>query len=229
MGSVNPVDTQVTTFTDGFFKATLQQLRLTVDQIMAQSLAELQTSLETVNTAIEHPDSFPVARVELAAKAGTVLFVLADKAENAQMELGILPTLLERKTLILERINSLRPAEQIKDFRQEVSASVTDPETREHLLKVLDEHAAMEKERSERLDRERAEATAGLATEATNLTTEVAFTELKHRTDTLEKLADKLDSEKVTKYDVVTITFAILAAIGGMTTAVLALIKWVIG
>ncbi|MER6952501.1 hypothetical protein [Streptomyces sp. NPDC000618] len=226
---MNSVDSQVTSFTDAFFEATLRQLRLTVDQITAQSLAELQTSLETVNTAIEHPDSFPVARVELAAKSGTVVFVLADKAADAQMELGILPTLLERKTLILERINSLRPAEQIKDFRQEVSVSVTDPETREHLLKVLDEHAAMETERSERMDRERAEATAGLATEATNLTTEVAYTKLEHRTDTLEKLADKLDSEKVTKFDVVTITFTILAAIGGMTGAVIALIKWVAG
>ncbi|MER5893509.1 hypothetical protein [Streptomyces sp. NPDC001876] len=226
---MNSVDSQVTSFTDAFFEGTLRQLRLTIDQIMAQSLAELQTSLETVNTAIEHPNSFPVARVELAARSGKVSFVLADKADDAQMELGILPTLLERKTLILERINSLHPAEQIKDFRQEVSASVTDPETREHLLKVLDEHAAMEKERSERMDRERAEATAELATEATNLTSAVAFTELKHRTDTLEKLADKLDSEKVTKFDVVTITFANLAAVAGMTGAVIALIRWVTG
>ncbi|MFE2473739.1 hypothetical protein, partial [Streptomyces mirabilis] len=52
---------------------------------------------------------------------------------------------------------------------------------------------------------------------------------LKHRTDAVEKLADKLDSEKVTKFDVVTITLTILAAIGGLTGAVVALIRWVTG
>ncbi|MGW3653458.1 hypothetical protein [Streptomyces sp. NPDC000878] len=225
MGVSNPMDSII----DAYFEPTLRKLRLTVQQIKAQSLAQLQTSLETVNTAIQHADSFPVARMELVANAGRIVSVLADKSANTHMEMGILPTLLERKNLILERINSLRPAEQIKDFRQEVNASVTDPETRGHLLKVLDEHAAMEKERSERIDRERAEATAGLATEATNMTTAVAFTELKHRTDSLEKLADKLDSEQVTKFDVVTITFTILAAVGGMTGAVVTLIRWVTG
>ncbi|MFI6494581.1 hypothetical protein [Streptomyces sp. NPDC050564] len=227
MGRLNyaPLDD----LTDGFFAPTLHKLRLTVEQIRAQSLTELQASLERVNTAIEHPDSFPVARVELVAQAGRVVTVLTSNPDDTLYEVGILPTLLERKTLILERINALRPAAQIKDFRQEVSTSVSDPETRQHLLKVLDEHAAMEKERSERLERERAELSAELATESTSLATAVAFTELKHRTAAVEKLADKLDSEKVTKFDVVTITLTILAAIGGLTGAVVALIRWVTG
>ena len=41
--------------------------------------------------------------------------------------------------------------------------------------------------------------------------------------------SDVLVVEKVTKFDVVTIAFTILAAIGGMTTAVFTLIKWVAG
>lgn len=168
MGWMSSSSSPLDDFTDAFFGPTLRKFKLAVEQITEQSLAELQVSLETVNTAIQHPDSFPVAGVELTAKPGRIVPVLAVKVSDAQLELGILPTLLERKALILERINLLRPAEQIRDFRQEVTASVSDPET-EHLLKVLDKHAAMEQERSERIERERAEVAAGPASEPENM------------------------------------------------------------
>ncbi|MEU9780745.1 hypothetical protein AB0H92_07150 [Streptomyces phaeochromogenes] len=209
-----------------FFAPTLKKLKLTVEQIEKQSLTELQASLDTVNEAISYPASFGVMRVMLTADVGVVI----TKAKSeAHMEVGILPVLLERKALILERINLIRPTEQIRDFRQEVTEKVRDPQIREQLLKVLDEHAIMQQELSSKIEKEAASASSALAEETINLRNALAVAKIEGRLEIIEKLTEKLDGEKVTKFDSATITLAILAAIGGLTGAVIGLIRWVTG
>ncbi|MCX5260394.1 hypothetical protein OOK27_40685 [Streptomyces canus] len=220
---------QIDQIAAAYFESSLKKMKLTVPQIEEQSLDQLEASLATVNDAIQNSGSFPVMKIELTAKSGGVVAVLADSTSRAHIEVGILPILLERKSLILERISLLRPAEQIKDFRHEVSSKVTDPQTREYLLKVLDEHAVMQQQQSELIEKERAEANAGLAAASSDLTKTAAYGQILEKIATLEKVTEKLDSEKVTKFDVVTIAMTILAAIGGLTGAVIAIIKWVTG
>ncbi len=217
---------QVEAAAETFFAPTLKKLKLTLEQIEKQSLAELQTSLDTVNEAINHPASFGVMRVKLTADVGAVI---TKATSEAHMEVGILPLLLERKSLILERINLLRPTEQIKDFRQEVTEKVRDPHIKEQLLKVLDEHAAMQQEISSKIEREAAAASNALAEEMVNLRNALTVAKLEGRLEIVEKLTEKLDGEKVSKFDSATITLTILAALGGLTGAVIGLIRWVTG
>lgn len=217
---------QVEEAAENFFSPTLKKLKLTVEQIKQQSLAELQASLNTVNEAINHPDSFGVMRVTLTADIGVVI---SKATSESHMQIGILPILLERKALILERIKLLRPTEQIKDFRQEVTEMVPDPKIREQLLKVLDEHAVMQQELSSKIEKESAAASSALAEETASLRNALTVAKIEGRLEIVEKLTEKLDGEKATKFDSATITIAILAAIGGLTGAVIGLIKWVTG
>ncbi|MEV5268396.1 hypothetical protein [Streptomyces werraensis] len=221
-----PMSGQVEEAAEKFFEPTLKKLKLTVEQIEKQSLAELEASLDTVNEAINHPASFGVMRMKLTADVGVVI---TRATSEAHMEVGILPLLLERKALILARINLLRPTEQIEDFRQEVTKKVHDPQIKEQLLKVLDEHAAMQQELSAKIEKEAAAASNALAEETVNLRNALTVAKLEGRLEIVEKLTEKLDSEKVSKFDSATITLAILTALGGLTGAVIGLIRWVTG
>ncbi|MFD8509830.1 hypothetical protein ACFV27_01590 [Streptomyces antimycoticus] len=213
--------------TSDFFEPSLKKLGLTVEQIRGQSLEQLEVSLETVNDALRHPDSFGLMKVTANARAGAV--VLAAATTEAHLEVGIVPILLERKGLILSCIKALQPAAQIERFRAEVEEKVGDPAIREQLLKALEEHAAMQKELSSRLEKESVEAASALIDETASVTHAVAMAKLEARTDSLEKLAAKLDSDKAGKFDVVTITLTMLAGVGGLTGAVIAVIRWVTG
>lgn len=213
--------------TGEFFEPKLRRLGLTVQQIETQTLDELEVSLETVNDALRHPDSFGLMKV--TSEAGRPSAVLATKPTEAHLEVGIVPILLERKGLILSRIKSLQPAAQIERFRAEVEEKVEDPAIRQQLLTALEEHAVMQKELSSRLEKESAEATHALIDETASVTHAVAMAKLEARTDSLEKLTEKLDSDKAGKFDVVTITLTMLAGVGGLTGAVIAIIRWVTG
>ncbi|MEW2574982.1 hypothetical protein [Streptomyces syringium] len=209
-----------------FFEPALKKLGLTVEQIERQSLDQLQVSLETVNDALLHPDSFGVMKVKAHAEAG---LVLTPARSEAHFEIGIAPLLLERKRLILGRIKDLQPAAQFERFRAEVEEKVADPVIRGQLLKALDEHARMQEELASRLEEESAEATDALINETASVTHAVAVAKLEARTDSLEKLAAKLDADKAGKFDVVTIALAMLTALGGLTGAVIAIVRWVTG
>jgi hypothetical protein len=107
----------------------LKQVKLGESQIRAQSLEELQQSLETINDAIKHPDQFPTVTITATLGSG-----LASTETTA--EVGILPLLLERKTLILERIRLLRGEEKIAGLRDLV-AQVPDDSVRSELEEQL--------------------------------------------------------------------------------------------
>ncbi|MFD9488330.1 hypothetical protein ACFWBX_31075 [Streptomyces sp. NPDC059991] len=209
-----------------FFEPALKKLGLTVEQIERQSLEQLQISLETVNDALLHPDSFGLMKVKAQAEAG---LVLTPAKSEALVEIGIAPLLLERKRLILGRIKDLQPAAQLERFRAEVEEKVADPVIRGQLLKALEEHARTQEELASRLEEESVEATDALINETASVTHAVAVAKLEARTDSLEKLAAKLDADKAGRFDVVTITLLMLTAVGGLTGAVIAIIRWVTG
>jgi hypothetical protein len=108
-----------------FFEPQLRALGLGIDEIRQQRLDELYQSLERINDAIAHPESFGTLKL----KASLTLLV----SNEAQLEVGVLPVLLERKRLILERISELRSEQKIDNLRDLV-AQVAD----EHLKAVLE-------------------------------------------------------------------------------------------
>ncbi|MGI3204736.1 hypothetical protein ACRJ4W_54820 [Streptomyces sp. GLT-R25] len=209
-----------------FYEPRLKKLGLTRDQLQDQSLAELQSSLTTINHAIEHPESFGVVNMEMAAKAGNIVGLISTQ-QNAHIQVGILPVLLELKAFILERINTLRPAAQVRDFRQEVINTVTDPEMRDHLLKALDERAAKEQAYSSKIEEE-AEKNTELLRELSHLR-ELMSVKFESRLNNLEDLTKRIDSEKTSKFEAVTITTTILAALGGLAGLILAIVRWTTG
>lgn len=211
-----------------FFEEKLRKLKLTAAQITEQSLAELQASLDTVNEVIRHPASFATMKATMTASPTSVSSLLGVSSE-AHVEIGILPILLERKALILERINSLRPTEQIKDFRQVVADKVEDPKIREQLLRVLDGQAAKEEKLSMKLEGEWTGPLAAMKEEIEILRKMQDVHRLDGRLKVVEQLTSRLESEKVNKFDAATITITILASIAGLTGAVIGIVKWITG
>lgn len=93
------------------FEPQLIALGLSSEQIERQTREELEQSLERVNEAIQHPDSFGTLGLSRSSVAG---WYVAARASDANVqEVNILPLLLERKKLILERLKSLRIKEEI--------------------------------------------------------------------------------------------------------------------
>jgi hypothetical protein len=112
-----------------FFMEQLKTLSLTTEQISTQTSEELETSLETVNDAIERADSFGVFSVRMSAEGGAII---ATSKTESHFEMGILPLLLEAKKLILERLAELRKQEHIENLEQLVNR-VSDNSLREKL------------------------------------------------------------------------------------------------
>jgi len=102
------------------FEPQLARLGLSVEQIEGQTLEELNESLVKVNDAIAHPEAFGTLKISAAAGGG---FVIA-KTE-AHFEIGILPMLLERKSLILSRIKSLVGERRIDSLKDLGSGPIT--------------------------------------------------------------------------------------------------------
>jgi hypothetical protein len=120
-------------------------------ELRAQNLEELESSLERVNDAMTHPESFGVFHAKLTAEAG---LIVAKAGPEAHITLGIMPLLLQRKRLILERIKELRPQEQLASVRKDVQENVADGELKEQVLRLIDDRLAAEKETSAQLDEE---------------------------------------------------------------------------
>ena len=81
------------------FEPQLAELGLSRSQIETQSLEELRQSLESINEAIKNSQSFGVFSFRPQADASLII----TSKQRAQLEVGILPLLLDRKKLILER------------------------------------------------------------------------------------------------------------------------------
>jgi hypothetical protein len=117
------------------FEPQLIRLELGKEQIESQTLSELEQSLERVNDALLHPDSFGVLRLKFSAQAG---LIVALSGSEANYEVNILPILLERKKLILDRIRQLKGEQKIDDLHDELK-NVPEDKVRVKLEKQLEE------------------------------------------------------------------------------------------
>ncbi|MER5462009.1 hypothetical protein ABT010_15220 [Streptomyces sp. NPDC002668] len=94
----------------GFYENLLAGIGLSEKEIKSYGLSELEEALERINDAISNPEQF--GRVKLNAELG---FVVAKSRDDSH--LGILPLLLERKRLILNRIREVRSERNIVGLR----------------------------------------------------------------------------------------------------------------
>jgi predicted nucleotide-binding protein len=83
---------------------------------------------------IAHPEQFGFFRIKVTAEGSTV--IVANRAE-AQIELGILPLLLQRKQLVLDRIRELTGGRKIQNLRELVE-QVSDDLVRSRLSSELE-------------------------------------------------------------------------------------------
>lgn len=88
------------------FDRQLEQMGLSESQIEQQDLAQLETTLEMVNNAIDNSGSLMKLRVQLTAEVGAVIA----QGPDYHYEVSILPALVMRKGRILNRIKALRAA-----------------------------------------------------------------------------------------------------------------------
>jgi len=99
-----------------FFEPQLIALGLSNDQIGSQTPEELKQSLERVNDAIQNPNSFGKLRLKMSSQGGWII-VPADSGSNVE-EVNILPLLLERKKLILDRLGNLHVNGETTEVRK---------------------------------------------------------------------------------------------------------------
>jgi uncharacterized protein Smg (DUF494 family) len=119
------------------FEPYLERIGFSAEQIEHQTLEELEASLSNVNDAIQHPESFGSISLSFQVSQGRLVSVITGPSE-AQMSIGALPLLLERKSMILRRIAILRPQAQLSDLKRVVADVVEDPETRDSLLESIE-------------------------------------------------------------------------------------------
>ncbi len=94
------------------FDTQLERLNLSGNQIVEQNLPELRESLSRINDAIAHPEGWG----ELYIKYTSIGVILAQSSSDCHRKVGILPILLERKKLILERIKELSEKEKLENL-----------------------------------------------------------------------------------------------------------------
>jgi uncharacterized protein Smg (DUF494 family) len=120
-----------------YFEPQLESIGLSAEKIERQTLEELEASLSNVNDAIQHPESFGSLSLSFQVSQGKLLPVLATAPEG-QINIGILPILLERKSMILRRIGILRPQAQLSELKKVVVDTVEDPKARDSLLESIE-------------------------------------------------------------------------------------------
>jgi len=139
-----------------YFEPRLTEIGLSAEKVAEYSLPELHRALERVNDAIAHPESFGVLKMRLGTGR---IFVVSSEAE---IEIGILPLLLDRKRLILTRIAMLTDEEKVGDLRS--LAQKADPAVRDEMQRKLNElEAENQKWREESLAAENTQRATQLA------------------------------------------------------------------
>lgn len=88
-----------------YFEPQLNAMGLSEKQILERDTEDLEICLQKVDAAAAHPESFGTIRLRYSAE-GRPLVVDSDATAHTQV--GILPLLLERKVLILDRLRALR-------------------------------------------------------------------------------------------------------------------------
>ena len=142
---------------EAYFDGWLKKSGLSNEQIARQTLDELEQSLERVNDAINNQESFGKAKLVLTGEVG--LFALGKATSDATYEVGILPILLEKKKLILDRTNVLKNKEKIKNLRDAIK-KVGDKDIREKLeneLNNLESEAKNLKRQAEDVEKEQSQ------------------------------------------------------------------------
>ena len=144
-----PKATEVLDRLRDFFEPQLVALDLGVEQIEKQTLKELEQSLERINIALANPNSFGVYKVKMSTGGNVII-----SSGETNFEVGVLPILLERKKLILDRINLLRWDEKIESLRDSFK-NVADERVRlklEKQLTDLEEESQKWRKQSEELE-----------------------------------------------------------------------------
>ncbi|MFK0108642.1 hypothetical protein [Streptomyces sp. NPDC091217] len=133
----------------------LDSLGLSVDAIKNYNLPELELALTRINEAISHPEQFGTISATSQVKFWVV-------EAGPEVTIGILPFLLERKRLILDRIQEMRSEEQLGGLQDLIERLPAGPE-KEALKKQL---AALETEAAAAREQDRAAAKADSAAQA---------------------------------------------------------------
>jgi hypothetical protein len=120
------------------YEEQLTLLGLGKAQIEGQTIQELKDSLERVNDAIANPDSFPKFNIAFGGMAGIPYVTKGDS--EAHYQITILPTLLERKKLILERIRSSENNEKVESLQDLINKKLIDKDDQERLKKELNQY-----------------------------------------------------------------------------------------
>ena len=158
-----PIDRQLEQARE-FFEPTLERLGLSVASIEKQTLTELQQSLERVNEAIAKPESFGTLHIQISSSAG-VGFIVTTGAET-HVEVGILPILLERKRLIIDRIGNLSSEQSVAALKGLIS-QVSDSTIRQQLSEKVESFGKeSEQIRAEAADAEAQKADAMIVVQA---------------------------------------------------------------
>jgi hypothetical protein len=97
-------------------------------------ITELEDSLERVDDALRHPESFGVLRLSISASGSAII---AKSNAESHVEIGAVPILLQRKKQIIDRLRTLRSQRPIRTLADLIN-TVTDISLREQLLTELE-------------------------------------------------------------------------------------------
>lgn len=120
--------------TEEFFNAQLERIGLSTSQIAEQQIPELEDSLVRVDDALRAPESFGVLKLSMSASGAA--FIVKSNTESI-VEIGIVPLLLERKKVIIDRLRNLRSKRTIKTL-EELIDSISDSGLREQMRTELE-------------------------------------------------------------------------------------------
>ncbi len=116
-----------------YFEPYLKNLRLSRASIIEQNSEQLQLSLATLDTLIDHPEQLGFFRAAFSAQAR---LIIPEDRNKAQFEVGVLPLLLSRKQQVLDRLRELKGPHEVKTLADLVE-QVPDKADREALRSEL--------------------------------------------------------------------------------------------
>ena len=143
MGILNWVVNSISTIgkfseaAEKFYEPQLVKLGIGKDQIQDQTLEELKQSLDLIDVSIDKKETFASIRLKITADGEALV-----STSGEGVEIGVGPTLLKRKSLVLERIQELKGVEEVDDLRVLIEENVEESKRNEIIKKI--EHAGQE-------------------------------------------------------------------------------------
>jgi hypothetical protein len=117
-----------------FFDSQLERLGLSEAQIKEQDISSLEDSLIRIDDALRNPESFGVLSLNMTADAAVMI---VKSNTEAHIQIGVVPILLERKRMVIERLRLLRSQRPIKSLLELID-SLSDSDLRERLRTEFD-------------------------------------------------------------------------------------------